>query len=450
MRKLCLCLLVIALFSLSAAGQTNCPNPTVPSISSSAIPADVCVPANFAGNPIAFFDDYSWRAFVALVWPALSGQRGTPDPNQTVNGSGPRVFETYKSLYETFHVDGSAPSAWNSFDPPADNPCNVQAGFNDMILASFSKFANVGQAGFGTLVGPLIAQNKTYVRFMTGFDQTEFNQILNSKLYLRANLTSSITLPTGSLDVKSSWMEMTNVAHPERYYTRTAWVMDPGTGKCSPQTVGLVGLHIVQKTPSRPQWIWSSFEQIDNVPPMQSGASGSNFNDGSGTPMPTQNPYSVEPLPIPPPKPYNVSRIKPIHSSTQATNKAYQKLLAGTPFQNYQLVMTQWPLVPNDPTTFATPQNTFPGNGATTAFANTTMETFDQSTIFTGCMACHAATQTATDLVWALKDHAFPSNIPGLVMADAQFRQLQSLLARSKIAPADAKAAAIPKKTKKQ
>lgn len=432
-------LVVCAAMWAAAPPAPSCPNPPVPSVSSSAVPADVCVPSGFSGNPIAFFDDYSWRAFVALVWPAQNGQRGVPDPKASVGGSGTRVFETYKSLYETFHLDGSAPTAWNQFDPPNQNPCNIQEGFNDITLASFSKFADVGQAGFGTLIGPLVAQNKTYVRFMTGFDKTEFTQIANNKWYLRANLPASLTFQTASLDVKSSWIEMDGVAHPERYYTRTAWVKDPYSGQCTQKKVGLVGLHIVQKTPSRPQWIWSTFEQVDNVPPAQPGAS-TTFNDGSGQAMPTANPYSVKPLPPAPPSPYNVTRIRPIHSSTQATNAAYQKLLAGTPWQFYQLVMTQWPLVPNSPKTIATPQNTFPGNKANTAFANATMETFDQASVFTGCMSCHAATQQATDLVWALKDHAFPSDIP--IVSDPQLQQLQSMLAQSKIPPDDAKAAA--------
>ncbi|HEY6136845.1 MAG TPA: hypothetical protein VI670_03690 [Thermoanaerobaculia bacterium] len=419
----------------AAAPKPSCPNPPIPIVSSSAVPVDVCVPSNFNQNPIAFFDDYSWRAFVALVWPAKSGQRGTPDPAKKVGSSGTRVFETYKSLYETFHLDGSAPTAWNQFDPPKQNPCGVQEGFNDITLASFTKFADVGQAGFGTLIGPLVAQNKTYVRFMTGFDKTEFTQIASNRWYLRANLPKTLTFQTGALDVKSSWIEMAGVAHPERYYTRTAWVKDPYSGKCAHKTVGLVGLHIVQKTPSRPQWIWSTFEQVDNLT--------STFNDGSGMAMPTSNPYSVAGLPPAPPKPYNVSRIRPIHSSTQATNAAYQKLLAGTPWQFYQLVMTQWPLAVSSPKTIATPQNTFPGNNADTAFANATMETFDQASIFTGCMSCHAATQQATDLVWALKDHAFPADIP--VISDPQLQQLQGMLTQSKIPDADVKRTAAKK-----
>src|SRR5580704_14999969 len=47
--------------------------------------------------------------------------------------------------------------------------------------------------------------------------------------------------------------------------------------------------------------------------------------------------------------------------------------------EGYQLVMTQWPLVPNSPATPGTIRNTFPGQGATSAFTNTTLETWDQS-----------------------------------------------------------------------
>src|SRR5215471_7550043 len=33
----------------------------------------------FSGNPIDFFDNYSWRLFVALNWPAQAEGRGLPD-----------------------------------------------------------------------------------------------------------------------------------------------------------------------------------------------------------------------------------------------------------------------------------------------------------------------------------------------------------------------------------
>src|SRR5262245_58621945 len=100
------CLVVAVLtFCSPAYGQTPCPNPVpnppVPTISSPGIPNDVCIPSGFPSNelPIDFFDDYSWRAFIAMVWPAANGQRGKPDTTKTVVDAGPRVFETFKSSW---------------------------------------------------------------------------------------------------------------------------------------------------------------------------------------------------------------------------------------------------------------------------------------------------------------------------------------------------------------
>lgn len=34
---------------------------------------------------------------------------------------------------------------------------------------------------------------------------------------------------------------------------------------CRRQRMGLAGFHVMTKTPSAPQWIWSTFEQVDDV-----------------------------------------------------------------------------------------------------------------------------------------------------------------------------------------
>jgi hypothetical protein len=422
--------------------QVTVPEPV---IGSSTVPPDVAIPDGFPEdqNPIAFFDDYSWRAFIALVWPARKDQRGLPEPRATVGGPGPRVFETYKALWEVFHPDGSAPADWNAFEPSKFNPCKVDTAWGDLTLGSFTKFGDLGQAGVGSLIGPLVAQPKdhpTYVRFLTGFNKLSFDFLLNpdpnvtppKPIYLRANLEAlprPVTFQNGAMTLKSSWMIMTHAAHPERYYTRRAWVLDPETGQSVQTAVGLVGLHIVQKTPSRPQWIWATFEHVDNVPPAEPGAPGTfAFNDGTGTAMPQDNPYTVSPLPIPTPAPYNVTRIMPVHPSTAATNAAYRKALQGTIWANYQLVMTQWPLKRNMPNVPGTPANTFPGTGASTAFANTTMETFDQGAVKTGCMNCHNFTRTDTDFVWSLEDHAFPPTLPAFLLQKESFRELRNLM----------------------
>jgi hypothetical protein len=156
--------------------------------------------------------------------------------------------------------------------------------------------------------------------------------------------------------------------------------------------------------------------------------------------MPKRNPYPIDPPILPTPAPFNVERLVPISSSTMDTNDAYRSLLkaAGSVWQFYQLVLTQWPVLePPDATKAGIPANTFPGNNANSAFTNVTMETFDQvdkdglPNIQTGCMNCHDATRKDTDFLWSLKDHAIPPNDPLFLFGDKALRDLQGLL-RSK------------------
>ena len=191
---------VLLLTSVAVSAQ-SCPNPpVVPQNFSPQAPADVCVPDGFPGNPIAFFDDYSWRTFIAMVWPAAQNQRGVPDPNKKVGDPGPLVFETFKQDWEIFQPNGNAPSTnWNDFEQ--NNPCKLQSvGFKDFLLASFSEFGNLGEAGFGDLTHALPAQNKTWVRYATAFNQSEFNDIVPNQFYLRSRLPAGgITFQNGPL-----------------------------------------------------------------------------------------------------------------------------------------------------------------------------------------------------------------------------------------------------------
>ena len=454
-----LAILFIQWGPLKAIAQT-CPNAPLPATVSPTPPSDVCIPTGFGGNPIDFFDDFSWRSFIAMVWPVKPGMRGVPDASQNFGPvTGPLVFETFKADWEVFQPspDGTsepaAPSSWQSFAgqsacrpidvftevisdvislvpfssqpsisyPIFDGPKSIvqrsvprDFAFGDLVLTSLSKFGNLGEAGFGNLVGFLPAQNRTYTRYATYFNQAEFNKILNDRLDLRKNFPVGLTFPNNSIDIKAAWMDMSGVPNPGRYYTRMAWVLNefasPPT--CTKITVGLVGLHIVQKTASRPEWIWSTFEQIDNVP---GGVSVGrfNYNDGTGTAMPATNPDPFQSTPSATPTIFNVERKTPINPSTVATNQRYRTALQanGGPWQFYQLVMTQWPIKPQ-PTSAsgpAQPPNTFPGTAPTSAFANVTMETFDQQSISTGCMSCHDV--AGTDLVWSLAVNAWPSRL---------------------------------------
>ena len=57
-------------------------------------------------DPYPDFDNFAWRAFIALNWPSLTdpAHRGVPDRAKTLGDPGPRVWETFKARYELFQV----------------------------------------------------------------------------------------------------------------------------------------------------------------------------------------------------------------------------------------------------------------------------------------------------------------------------------------------------------
>ena len=423
-----------ALVSTRAAPQSAapaCPARPTPTLSAQ-VPSDVCIPDGFTDIAVEYFDDYSWRAFVALVWPAAPEHRGAPASARSITSGGPRVFETYKALWEVFHRDGSAPDArFDTYDAATNNPCGVSATFGDVTIGSASGIDDIGQAGGGVLDGPLVAQNGRYVRTLTTFNQIEFDHIVRNRLFLRRELPPVprprpdrpvVEFPMGSIAVKTAWIDVTDLptALVKRFYTRQAMVKHASGGGCSRTTVGLIGLHIAQKTPSRPQWIWSSFEHKDAVPPAWSDNPGAFvLNDGRRGLMPDSNPLSLAPLAPEPVRPFNVVRDAgaPILTRTELTNYAYQHLLAGTPWQYYRLVVTQWPrrdgnqAAPIPASLDGSVANTFPGEGAFSAFANVTMETFAQKGVQTGCMNCHNRARMTADFMWTVVDHAYPSQL---------------------------------------
>jgi hypothetical protein len=425
----------LALYGLAlAATAATCPNPPRPALSPQ-VPADVCIPDPFTALTINFFDDYSWRAFAAMVWPAQHNRRGAADSTRGIGAVGPRVFETFKSLWEVFHDDGSAPtSVFNDYDPPSANTCKAATKFGDTVLAASTLYGDIGQAGIGELNGPLVAQNGRYVRYQTLYNQTAYDYIVRNRFYLRDHLPAIpsprpdvpvLQFPVGSIAIKAAWLDTRGLSKElaARLYKRSAIVRDPESGACAPETVGLIGLHIVQKTASRPQWIWSSFEQVDTAPLFAGTVGDFLLNDGTPASMPEENPLPLVPLPRQPVKPFNVVRASAttINPNTHATNSAWRDLLKGTVWQYYRLIVTQWPLQPGNQALpvpasqtgdiYATFPGTGPGATTESAFANLTLETFDQHRIELGCMSCHNRARLAADFMWSVLDHAWPAKL---------------------------------------
>lgn len=410
----------------------------------------ITIPTNNATSPEQarpFFDTFSWQSFIALNWPAVTGQRGVarnPTDPQTflkaANGT-PVVWGTYKETFDLFGQGDQRPTPWESFTNKVPECDNQSAGIKTLVM--LSKGDSILDETNQAFSFPLIDQNKNYAHYEIRYNKAFYNFVRGadtdpkSWLYLIANLAprEPVSMPAspvvpagvGTLMLKAAWREITPQDDQTRYYVVPALVYDPLSKKCVQTKVGLVGLHIAQKLKDFPEWIWSSFEQVDNVRrgPGAKPTTPISFNNGTDNPQ-TSGGYANRPVQKAPtalPKvertPVQVTRFNPIPdtpagASTVVINNAWQTALKGTVWQNYELVITQWP---SNPTAFKTMENggiypqdsgaAFPANGAT----NTTMETYFQSPadasgkFGNSCMACHYGAGQS-DFSWGLNRRA--------------------------------------------
>jgi hypothetical protein len=312
-------------------------------------------------------------------------------------------------------------------------------------VASFVPYAEFNQPGFalGEFLNPLVAQNRTYTRYEIRLNRLEYDAIAASGWTAGRDLpdvANPARLPIGSIAVKASWRVLTTADTPAiraRYYVvQGAEIVDVAksvaAGKivCSTSDVALVGMHIMVKTRYRPQWLWSTFEHVDNVPPEGQGEAREPDAREAGAPYsyfdpaqpdlqllplgsPEAKPISLSNPPGLDPTPMQVRRRHPVHASTMAMNRSYWALpgVKGTVWEHYMLVASQWPTAPvpagpeNDGRFFPglavdpdTPRETYqsadPAAENKENLANTTMETYQQDAP-SSCMSCHASLANA-------------------------------------------------------
>ena len=127
----------------------------------------------------------------------------------------------------------------------------------------------------------------------------EYNYIFENQLYdasIQKNATinfpegniSSQVAGVGAMEIKAAWRVFPpniSAGIMARYFTMPGLIFIPaqfsatGADLCLNATWGLVGMHIIHKTNTQPQWIWSTFEQIDNVPGENGNAVSPTFNN---------------------------------------------------------------------------------------------------------------------------------------------------------------------------
>jgi hypothetical protein len=394
------------------------------------------------------FDFYSWRTFIALNSPA----DGTPiEQAQPGMQTQWEKMDNFKQLLDVMLPPGVKEAEWPT-DPAGmeaererlvPQECRVlhQKMPTRMIVKMIEESFN---EPFKT--GPLIDQQGHYAIFDILMNREMFGYIkahhLNSKAGQAANSDLSVDFPPGanadkafgSFMLKVSWKILSPAEEKAgTFHTVKALVLMPPSAEpkapraCLAETIGLIGFHAVHKTVGRPQWIWTSFEHVQNVPDHDEVTA----NKFSGP----YNFFSVDcrnQCPVAnatPPWPWDpdpklglkfrsddsfksqIVRETPLTNATKNMNTIFHSLLGNSVWKNYMLINTQWPSAapcrqmqartsnppdpkndPPDPKTDFFKQPDMTCSPAPTFMANSTLETYSQGTVplaSSSCIGCH-------------------------------------------------------------
>jgi len=400
-------------------------------------------------------DCLAWQEFIYLNWQADPNNPGNPNMNAPASAFGTpgdtsaAVWQSYLDASVVFNPPANVRAAWNAPRPAIMSLSRISKLGGTTIQISGTAEASGGWLTNqrGGLTYYQVMMNQDEFQFVTtnvfnGSDLTTYAGQLACASQPGTNGSGGFNLPAGgaigntdtdctgktavygqnigAIEIKAAWVALpADGSLNYRYKTAIAQLTDP-YGNVTQATVGLVGLHIIHKYPGAAQFVWATFEQIDNSPddnkgstptwpklplnPNQTATPGYTFyNSGC---VPSQDPVyqcqrNLQPsIPCPPTPtadcqpyaaPMQVTRITPVESVANGVTGYVWGLLPTTSvFNYYRLMDAQWP---NGPSTWP-PQSVPRLSGGdiqppdlTRIMANTSLETFVQNSA--SCMDCH-------------------------------------------------------------
>jgi hypothetical protein len=282
--------------------------------------------------------EFAWEEFFALNWTAgpQSGQpnqRDTPSSScafgdQSSNCAGPLVWETFRGKVEIFPGTGdppgysaTAPSYGYDALPqynygslhPVTGPCPGAASSPSSPTA-WVNLDETDQITLDSMYAGVVpakpsASNSApqLIRFLAKANRVEYAYVakqhwwdgsapvVDTANYVVMNKRDPtdadkyVLLPGGSIEVKAGWrMLNSSETTSGRFHTATVRYYEKVSGGiCYQQaTFGLVSLHIIQKTPLAPYFIYATFEQADNI----LDANGRPVEDVDGSPLSPAHP----------------------------------------------------------------------------------------------------------------------------------------------------------------
>lgn len=305
--------------------------PQTPLVIAPNLPSDI--PGGAQSATLQQAATFAWQEFFALNWPAKTGVRDTADNSKKFGDqSGPLVWHTYRSKVEIFPGNGYAKRGPHGYQNPPKSPNPPNYGYDDPPQYIYATY--VGTTGVvapcvnqvapaqpawinldevsqialdNMLAGVLPAQPQPtnsqpqLIRFLAKANRTQYTYVAQNQYWynngsaplsmakknfndairsnpLKAPQSPYVDFPDGTIEVKAAWRQLAPTEDPSRFYMTTVRYYEKSSKGATCYREGswaLIALHIIQKTPSAPSFVFATFEQADNIllPPPISPAS---------------------------------------------------------------------------------------------------------------------------------------------------------------------------------
>ncbi|WP_048655388.1 hypothetical protein [Sinorhizobium fredii] len=295
---------------------------------------------------------YAWRLFIALNWPADISAKA-PNQNAIFGADGPVVWETWRNANNrapdtAFPPNGTDPGDWLA--SPAVSMVELPLSSEDALpLQQLERIRTMG--GSNTAIPSFDVDSAQFSINETRLNKETYEFIRENELYnldgqkkLFDSGAADVIFPAQAKEIKAQWRKISEADKP-RYHWATHTESD-GTVTI----FGLTALHITTK--DLPNWLWATFEHIDNKLPEDAGGRPGN----EGWKLQSVDKFACSA------RPYDCEGI-PENIGLQ-----------GTKWQNYRLRGAQTDFIDS--------------RGNTTLLANSQPEQGFQTT--SSCISCHA------------------------------------------------------------
>ncbi|UOK69376.1 hypothetical protein [Ancylobacter polymorphus] len=422
------------------------------------------LPTSAASDPQTPFDNMSWQSFVGLNW--MINMESAPAAAGLAAG-GVRVWQSWLKVNQVFGNSPEQATCANKSGLPvisigSDGNGNPSQKNDDYYQAS-TDVPLIDINGNWTLYERrLNFIELAYLKAPNGKLDNTLTTVQGQTNFVAAGQTVAFpavsTAPVGlhgAMELKIAWRILGPNDDASRYITQNVLLavakdLVNGTQEiCAEVTVGMVGMHIIQRNLDYatnknllPEWIWSTFEHIDNAPlaaaacdpkaplscktlnqpscgeaargagigsyyvPVTSAVPiATNVKPTASSKLPsfawdTKQPYAkgyVQPAGVGERTFYlgpQVVRCWQIYDLTMQLNAQWQTALANSNsvLANYQLVGTQWGAG------LETRLDPYPANAVPGLLSNATLETYIQNNTqptasggVGSCIGCHRA-----------------------------------------------------------